>query len=125
MGFNQDRYFRNGAMHFGANDIWNKNMTKQDEEDSNGDLIQLEIEERIKKQIVKENAAEFSKKLEQMVWEEDISYIEALTTLTEQSGYEAERVAKMLTPEVKAHIQNEAEDLSLIKKSNNRLDSLL
>lgn len=94
-------------------------------QDSNGDLIQQEIEERIKKQIVKETAAEFSKKVESLVWQEDISYMEALSTLAEEGNYEPERVAKMVTPDLKAKLQLEAEDLSLIKRTTNRLDDLL
>ena len=93
--------------------------------DSNGDVIQLEIEERMKKQIVKETTLEFSKKVEALVWEQDITYMEALSTLMEEGAYEPERVAKMLTAELKAKLQEEAEALSLIKKTNNRLDTLL
>ena|ERR1035437_971720 len=92
--------------------------------DSNGD-IQLEIDERMKKQLVKETTIEFSKKVEAMVWEQDISYMEALSTVMEEGNYEPERVAKMITPELKAKIQQEAEELSLIKRTNNRLDGLL
>jgi hypothetical protein len=43
----------------------------------------------------------------------------------EEGAYEPERVAKMLTAELKAKLQEEAEALSLIKKTNNRLDTLL
>lgn len=90
--------------------------------DSNGDPIQDAIDERIKKQIIKETATEFSKKVEAMVWEEDITYMEAISSLMEQETYEPERVAKMITPDLKAKLQLEAEDLSLIKRTNHRLD---
>jgi hypothetical protein len=98
-------------------------MKKQ--HDSNGDPIQQEIEDRIKRQIIKETALEFSKKVEALVWQEDISYLDAIFTLAEEGGYEPERVAKMLTPDVKAKLEREAEDRSLIKKTSNRLDDLL
>lgn len=93
--------------------------------DSNGDIIQLEIEERIKKQIVRETAIDFSKKVEALVWEQDLTYMEALSQTMEQGGYEPERVAKMVTPDLKAKLQKEAEGLSLIKKTNNRLDDII
>ena len=100
-------------------------VKKAPDQDSNGDIIQLEIEERMKKQIVRETTIEFSKKVEALVWEQDITYMEALSTVMEEAGYEPERIAKMITPDLKAKLQKEAEDLSLIKRTNNRLDDLI
>ena len=90
--------------------------------DSNGDPIQTAIEERLKKQIIKDTAIEFSKKVETMVWEQDITYMEAISTLMEQDAHEPERVAKMLTSDLKAKLQEEAEGLSLVKRTNHRLE---
>lgn len=99
-------------------------MSKQ-QVDSNGDIIQLEIEERIKKQIVRETASDFSKKVEALVWEQDLTYMEALSQVMEEGGHEPERIAKMVTPELKSKLQKEAEELSLIKKTNHRLDDII
>lgn len=75
--------------------------------------------------ILKETAIEFSKRVDDLVWKEDIPYLEALNEITIESHYEPERVAKLLTPDLKAKIQYEAENLSLVVKSgNNRLEEL-
>jgi hypothetical protein len=94
-------------------------------QDSNGDPIQQEIDERIKRQIIKETAIEFSKKVEALVWQDDISYLDAITILAEEGNYEPERVAKMITPYIRGKLEKESEDRSLIKKDSNRLDKLL
>lgn len=75
--------------------------------------------------ILKESAQEFSKRVDDLVWKEDISYLEALNEIMAESQYEPEKAAKLLTPDLKAKIQYEAEKLSLISKSpNNRLEEL-
>lgn len=75
--------------------------------------------------VLKETAQEFSKRVEDLVWKEDISYLEAVSEIAIQSQYEPERIAKLLTPDLKAKIQYEAEKLSLVSKSeNNRLEEL-
>lgn len=73
--------------------------------------------------IVKENKESFSKKVMQLVWQKDISYLEALSEVAEQLEYEPQHVAKLITEDLKALIAFDAEKLSLIKKSDsNRLD---
>lgn len=74
-------------------------------------------------QIIKETPLTFSAKVEDLVWMKDISYIEAVTELTDKLGYEPQNIPKLLTPELKIRLQHEAEDLSLIRKTKtNRLD---
>jgi len=94
-------------------------------EDIDYDPIEKEIEDRVRKQIIKETAIEFSGKVEKMVWEQDITYMESLSNLMEEYNYEPEAVAKMVTSDLKAKLQEEAENLSLIKRSNTRLTSLM
>ena len=94
-------------------------MTKQED---NIDPITKEIEDRVRKQIIKDTAIEFSKKIEATVWEQDISYMEAIANVMEAEGYEPEVMANMITSDLKAKLQEEGERLSLIKKTNHRLE---
>ena len=75
----------------------------------------------IKKHVIKENAISFSKKVEDLVWNSDMSYLDAVQRLMEDNGYEPEAMPKLLTQDLIAKIEKEAEKLSLIKKTN-RLD---
>jgi hypothetical protein len=83
--------------------------------------IQEEIEERLKKQIVKENSESFSKRVLQLVKEQEYTFMDAIIEVARQTGYEPDKVTKLLTPEVKARFQEEMEDMNMIKRENNRL----
>ena len=87
--------------------------------------IELEIEERIKKQIIRVTSSDFCKKVEDLVEEKDISYLDAISEIMEEMEYEPEQVAKLISTQIKANIQKEAEDLLLVKKTNNRLDDII
>jgi hypothetical protein len=80
--------------------------------------------EIVTKEIIKENAVEFSTRVENLVWEEDISYFDSVQKCAEQKAYEPERVSKLLTADLFAKLQREAEDRHLIKKENNTLDDI-
>ena len=87
--------------------------------------IETEIQERIKKQIIKLNSSDFCKKVEELVEEKNISYLEAILEIMEESEYEPEQIAKLISLQIKANIQKDAEDLLLVKKTNNRLDDII
>jgi len=83
---------------------------------------QILSDDPLKKHVIKDSAVSFSKKVEDMVWALDMTYLDAVLSLMEQSGYEAENMPKLLTAEIKSKLEIEAENLSLIKKTTNRLD---
>lgn len=71
--------------------------------------------------VIKETPRAFSKQVIDLVWEKDISYFEALNKLMQEKNYEPEYVAKLVTPDLKSFLTEEAGKLALIKKEN-RLD---
>jgi hypothetical protein len=66
----------------------------------------------------KDEITEFSMKIEDIVWMKDISYMEAIVQYCEDTGFEIELVPKLLSGVIKAKIQNEAEELHYLPKSN-------
>lgn len=71
----------------------------------------------LEKTIIKETLESFSDKVEEKVWDLDISYYEAITAIMEEMEYEPELVAKLLSVALRAKLAMEAEDLNLIPKS--------
>jgi hypothetical protein len=59
----------------------------------------------------------FSLKIEESVYMNDISYIEAVVNYCEETGFEIETAAKLISNALKAKIQNEAEELHFLAKS--------
>ena len=57
----------------------------------------------------------FSELIEELIWELDISYIDAIAHHCETTGLEIEVAATLISPALKSKIQEEAEDLKLIK----------
>ena len=86
----------------------------------------LSVEEKIlEQQIVRETKESFSLKIEDLVWDKDIPYMEALVILMEQGDIEPERISKLLTPEILSKLEIEVEDLNLLKtKQTDRLGHL-
>ena len=72
----------------------------------------------IEKALLKETSASFSKKVEEYVWHHDSTYMDALMELQEQSGYETEMVAKLVSKELAAKLAEEVEKLNLLKKKS-------
>lgn len=70
----------------------------------------------IEKTILKETQEEFSKKVDDLIWQLDISTYEAVVILMEKNHYEPEVVAKLLTPVLKAQIEQDLKNLHLMKK---------
>lgn len=66
----------------------------------------------------KEEVSSFSLAIEELVWEKDISYMEAIVLHCERTGFEIEIAAKMISGVLKSKIKIEAEDLNFLPKSN-------
>lgn len=77
-------------------------------------------EKELEKVVIKETAEEFSDRVEELVWLEDISYYEALIALMAASEYEETHTAKLITPALKTKLALELEDLNLIEKSGKK-----
>ena len=60
----------------------------------------------------------FSMAIEEMVYMKDIPYIDAVIMYCEQTGFELETAAKLVSGVLKSKIKLEAEDLHYIKRSN-------
>lgn len=60
----------------------------------------------------------FSMAIEEMVYMKDIPYIDAIVMYCEETGFEIETAAKLVSGVLKSKIQIEAEDLHFIPKSN-------
>jgi len=60
----------------------------------------------------------FSLAIEELVYMKDIPYIDAIVMYCEETGFEVEMAAKMVSGVLKSKIRIEAEDLHYIAKSN-------
>ncbi len=65
-----------------------------------------------------EDIQKFSMEIEELVYMKDIPYIEAVVMYCEQTGFEIETAAKLISGVLKSKIKLEAEDLHYLKKSN-------
>jgi hypothetical protein len=59
----------------------------------------------------------FSLEIEEIVYMKDIPYIDAVIMYCEQSNFEVETAAKLISGVLKSKIQLEAEELHFIKKA--------
>lgn len=66
----------------------------------------------------KEEIANFSMTIENLVWEKDITYMEAIILYCEETGFEVETAAKLVSGALKSKIKLEAEELHFLPKSN-------
>ena len=60
----------------------------------------------------------FSMHIEEMVYMKDIPYIDAVIMYCEETGFELETAAKLISGVLKSKIKLEAEDLHYLKRSN-------
>lgn len=60
----------------------------------------------------------FSMAIEEIVYMKDIPYIDAVVMYCEETGFEIETAAKLISGVLKSKIQIEAEDLHYIAKTN-------
>jgi hypothetical protein len=65
-----------------------------------------------------EDIQKFSMEIEEMVYMKDIPYIDAIVMYCEQTGFELETAAKLVSGVLKSKIKLEAEELHYLKKSN-------
>lgn len=66
----------------------------------------------------KDEIAEFSMKIEEIVWDKDVSYMDAIILYCEETGFEVELAAKLISNVLKSKIKVEAESLHFLPKSN-------
>lgn len=77
---------------------------------------------QLEKTIIKNNQDSFHLKVENLVWEHDISYLEAVQMLSEDMNIEYESVGKFISSDLYSKLEIEAENLYLLKTKKNRLD---
>jgi hypothetical protein len=65
-----------------------------------------------------EDIQKFSMAIEEIVYMKDIPYIDAVVMYCEETGFELEVAAKLISGVLKSKIKLEAEDLHYLKKSN-------
>ena len=68
--------------------------------------------------IDREEMLNFSFEIEKIVEEKDISYMDAVILYCENTGYEIEIAAKLVSGALKSKIKLEAEDLHFLPRSN-------
>jgi hypothetical protein len=66
----------------------------------------------------KEEITDFSMKIEDIVWMKDVSYMDAIIMYCEETGFEVELAAKLISGVLKSKIKIEAESLHFLPKSN-------
>jgi hypothetical protein len=69
----------------------------------------------------KEEMLRFSLGIEQLVANTDYTYLEAISEHCKETGLEVEVAATLITPNLKAKIQEQAESLNMLKGKGNRL----
>lgn len=66
----------------------------------------------------KDEIANFSMSIEELVWEKDVTYMDAIILHCEDIELEIELAAKLISSSLKAKIYGEAEDLNFLSTSN-------
>lgn len=66
----------------------------------------------------KEEITQFSLAIEDLVWEMDIPYMDAIILYCERTGFEIELAAKMVSGALKSKLRVEAEELHFLPRSN-------
>jgi hypothetical protein len=69
----------------------------------------------------KDEMLKFSMSIEDFVAKTDYTYLEAIAERCKQTGLEIEVAATLVTPNLKAKIQEQAERNNLLKTKNSRL----
>jgi len=70
------------------------------------------------REMTTEEINNFSMAIEELVYMKDIPYIDAIVLYCEETGFEVEMAAKLVSGVLKSKVQIEAEDLHYIPKSN-------
>ena len=69
-------------------------------------------------QVSRDEIVSFSCEIERIVYEQDVSYMDAILIYCENTGFEVELAAKLISETLKSKIKMEAEDLHFLPKSN-------
>lgn len=67
----------------------------------------------------KEEVISFSYQIEKIVKDKSVTYIEAMILYCEETGFEVELAAKMISGTLKSKIKMEAEELHFLPRSSN------
>lgn len=70
--------------------------------------------------IVSETAETFSNKIEEYVWQHDVSYLDAMMELAKTHNYDETIIKSLLTSEIMAHISHDAEKINIIKTKKSK-----
>jgi hypothetical protein len=68
--------------------------------------------------INRDEVLNFSMKIEDIMYQKDVSPIDAVLIFCEETGFEIEMAAKLISSSLKSKIKIEAEDLHFLPKSN-------
>lgn len=66
----------------------------------------------------REEITKFSIEIEQIVKEKQVSYMDAVVIYCDETGFEVEIAAKLVSNAIRSKIRVEAEDLNFLPKSN-------
>lgn len=69
----------------------------------------------------KDEMMKFAMGIEEFVANTDYTYLEAIAEYCKETGLELEVAASLITPNLKAKIQEQAESLNMLKTKGNRL----
>jgi hypothetical protein len=69
-------------------------------------------------QVSRDEIVSFSCEIERIVYDKDVSYMDAIILYCEDTGLEVELAAKLISDTLKSKIKMEAEDLHFLPKSN-------
>lgn len=74
--------------------------------------------QKLNMQVSRDEIVSFSCEIERIVYDKDVSYMEAILIYCENTGFEVELAAKLISDTLKSKIKMEAEDLHFLPKSN-------
>ena len=69
-------------------------------------------------QVSRDEIVSFSCEIERIVYDKDVSYMDAIILYCEDTGLEVELAAKLVSDTLRSKIKMEAEDLHFLPKSN-------
>jgi hypothetical protein len=88
-------------------------------------MIKIEDSEKIEDHVIKETKESFFMKVENMVWEKDVTYLEAVQLIVENESIDPTTISKLISKDLFARLEQEAEKLSLLKNKNTKTNRLV
>lgn len=76
----------------------------------------------IEMNVVQITQYDFSKRVEQLVWQDDISYIEAIAVVTDEFEIQPEDIKQYITEDLMYKLHNSACELKLLKDNRKTID---